>query len=225
MMSNDAAAPGGPFDLPRLPFAESALAPFISANTLAVHHGKHHRGYVDTLNKLVAGTAYADMLLERIVRATAGRPDEVAIFNNAAQCWNHTMYWHSLRPNGGGAPPASIKPLIESCFGGVDGCLKALAAAATRHFGSGWVWLVLDNDLLKVVDTSNADVPSAHGQEPLLAIDVWEHSYYLDYQNRRSEHINAVLDKLINWSFAADNLGALGRPTQEAHAPATMGVF
>ena len=206
-MSNDPIASTAPHKLPHLPFAENALEPSISARTLGFHYGKHHKGYVDALNKLVAGTAYADMSLEETISATAGKADKVAIFHNAAQTWNHTFYWHSMRPNGGGEPPASIKPLIEACFDSVDACKTALAAAAAKRFGSGWVWLVLEGGRLKVVDSGNADVPSTQGQKPLLAIDVWEHAYYLDYQNRRADHIMAVLDKLINWGFAADNLG------------------
>ena len=193
--------------LPPLPYAENALAPSISARTLGFHYGKHHKGYADTLNKLVAGTAYADMSLEQTIVATAGHADKVAIFNNAAQTWNHTFYWRSMRPKGGGEPPASIKPLIEACFGSVDACKAALAAAAAARFGSGWVWLVLEAGKLSVVDSGNADAPLASSKKPLLTIDVWEHAYYLDYQNRRAEHVAVVLDKLINWDFAADNLG------------------
>jgi len=205
-MSNHPIATTAAHVLPRLPYAENALAPSISAHTLSFHYGKHHQGYVDALNKLVAGTPYADMSLEQTIAATAGQPDKVAIFNNAAQSWNHAFYWRSMRPGGGGQPPASIKPLIEACFGSVDACQKALATAATKRFGSGWVWLVLEGGKLKVVDSGNADVPTMQGQKPLLTIDVWEHAYYLDYQNRRAEYVTAVLDRLINWGFAADNL-------------------
>jgi len=193
--------------LPPLPYADTALAPVISANTLGFHYGKHHRGYVDNLNKLVAGTEFADLSLEKIITAAAGKPEKAAIFNNAAQTWNHTFYWNSLKPNGGGEPPASLKQKIEASIGTVDACRKELAAAATSQFGSGWAWLVQEGDKLKVVKTGNADLPLTMGMKPLLTIDVWEHAYYLDYQNRRADYVNAVLEKLINWDFAAANLG------------------
>lgn len=193
-------------ELPPLPYAEDALAPVISARTVGLHHGKHQRGYVDTLNKLIAGTPYAEMTLEDIITATAGQADELPVFNNAAQAWNHDFYWKSLRSDGGGVPPLSIRPLIEASFESVDACTAMLADAAIKHFGSGWAWLVLERGKLKVITTSNAEVPATRGQRPLLAIDVWEHAYYLDYENRRPEHVRAVLDKLVNWGFAADNL-------------------
>jgi len=193
--------------LPRLPYAQNALEPTISARTLDCHHGRHHKGYVDALNTLVAGTAYAEMSLQETVTATTGQAGVVKIFNNAAQAWNHGFYWQSLKPGGGGEPPASIKPLIEACFGSVDACKAALAKAATERFGSGWVWLALQGGKLEVIDTGNADVPATPGCKPLLTIDVWEHAYYLDYQEKRAVHVKAVLDKLINWGFAADNLG------------------
>ena len=193
--------------MPRLPYAESALDPAISAHTLSFHYGRHHQSYVDALNKLVAGTPYADMSLAQTITSTAGLAGQRAIFNNATQTWNHTFYWRSLRHGGGGEPPASIKPLIEAGFDSVEACKAALAKAADQHLGSGWVWLVLEGGMLKVVDTDNADQLPLPGQKPLLVIDVWEHAYYLDYQNRRAEHVSAVLDRLINWGFAADNLG------------------
>lgn len=196
-----------PHILPPLPYADNALDPVISANTLSFHYGKHHKTYVDNLNKLVAGTELADLSLERIIAATAGQADKAGVFNNAAQIWNHTFYWNSLSPKGGGEPPAALKKKIEASFDTVEACKKELAAAATTQFGSGWAWLVQDGDKLKVVKTSNADLPLTHGLKPLLTIDVWEHAYYLDYQNRRVDYVNAVLDKLINWGFAADNHG------------------
>ena len=192
--------------LPPLPYAENALEPIISAKTISFHYGKHHKAYVDNLNKAVAGTEFAGMPIEKIIVATAGKADKTAIFNNASQTWNHTFYWNSLSPKGGGEPPAALKKMIEASFGTVDACKKELATAATTQFGSGWAWLVLDGDKLKVIKTSNADSPLTKGMKPLLTIDVWEHAYYLDYQNRRVDYVNAVLDKLINWSFAADNL-------------------
>ncbi len=193
--------------LPPLPYAENALDPAISANTIGFHYGKHHKGYVDTLNKLLAGTELAQLSLERLIAATAGKSDKAAIFNNAAQTWNHTFYWRSLRPKGGGEPPAALKQRIEASFGNLDTCKKELATAATTQFGSGWAWLVLDADKLKVVKTANAETPLTACARPLVVIDVWEHAYYLDYQNRRADYVSAVLDKLINWGFAADNLG------------------
>jgi Fe-Mn family superoxide dismutase len=193
--------------LPPLPYAENALDPVISASTIGFHYGKHHKGYVDTLNKLIAGTELADLSLENLIVETAGKADKVAIFNNAAQAWNHTFYWRSLRAKGGGEPSAALKQRIEASFGSLDACKKDLATAATTQFGSGWVWLVLEADKLKVVKTSNAETPLTTAVTPLLTIDVWEHAYYLDYQNRRADYANAVLDKLINWGFAADNLG------------------
>ena len=196
-----------PYVLPSLPYADDALAPVISAHTIGFHYCKHHKGYVDNLNKLVAGTEFADLPLENIITATAGKADKNAIFNNAAQTWNHTFYWHSLKPKGGGEPPAALKQKIEASFGTLDALKKELASAATTQFGSGWAWLVLDGGKLKVVKTGNADVPITTGMRPLLTIDVWEHAYYLDYQNRRADHIDAVLEKLINWDFAAENLG------------------
>ena len=193
--------------LPPLPYADNALAPLISANTLGFHYGKHHKAYVDNLNRLVVGTPYADLSLEKVVTASAGRADSTAIFNNAAQIWNHTFYWNSLRPQGGGQPPAALKQKIEASFASVDAMKKEFAAAAMAQFGSGWAWLVLEGDKLKVVKTSNAELPLTAGQKPLLTIDVWEHAYYIDYQNRRADYVNAVLDKLINWEFALQNMG------------------
>jgi superoxide dismutase, Fe-Mn family len=193
--------------LPPLPYPENALDPVISPKTVSFHYGKHQKGYVDTLNKLLAGTELADLSLETLIVATAGKADKAAIFNNAAQAWNHAFYWQSLRPDGGGEAPAALKQKLDAAFGSLDACKKELATAATSQFGSGWVWLVQDAGTLKVVKTGNAGTPLTKGVTPLLAIDVWEHAYYLDYQNRRADHVNAVLDKLINWNFAADNLG------------------
>ena len=193
--------------LPPLPYAEDALDPMISAKTLGFHYGKHHKGYVDTLNKLLAGTDLAHLSLEQVITETAGKSDASAIFNNAAQVWNHTFYWRSLRANGGGDPPSALKKLIESSFDSFEACKKELATAATSQFGSGWAWLVKDGAKLKVVKTGDAETPIVKGMKPLLTIDVWEHAYYLDYQNRRADYVSAVIDKLINWEFAAANLG------------------
>ena len=205
MMSNEKIDSASPQVLPSLPYANNALTPVISANTIGFHYGKHHKGYVDTLNKLIAGTAFADLPLENIVTKTAGKADKTAIFNNAAQIWNHTFYWKSMRSKGGGEPPASLKQKMEKSFGSVDACKKELASVAVSQFGSGWAWLVLDGNEIKAVKTSNAAVPLTTAMKPLLAVDVWEHAYYLDYQNRRADYVSAVLDKLINWEFALQN--------------------
>ncbi|HEY3311344.1 MAG TPA: superoxide dismutase [Anaerolineales bacterium] len=191
--------------LPPLPYANDALEPVISAKTMSFHYEKHHKGYVDNLNKLIVGTEYTGLSLEKIITTTAGRPERTPIFNNAAQTWNHTFYWKSMKPNGGGEPPALLNQLIKTSFGSLDACKKELASAAVAQFGSGWAWLVLQDGMLKVVKTANADDPLTTGLKPLLTIDVWEHAYYLDYQNRRIDYANAILDKLINWEFALQN--------------------
>jgi Fe-Mn family superoxide dismutase len=193
--------------LPPLPFADNALDPVISANTLGFHYGKHHKAYVDNLNKLIAGTPLEGASLEKIILESAGKPDKAGVFNNAAQVWNHTFYWHSIKPGGGGTPPAALAKLIERDFGSLDNLKKELATAATTQFGSGWAWLASDNGKLVVSKTSNAELPMTKGQKALLTIDVWEHAYYLDYQNRRPDYANAVIEKLLNWQFAAENLG------------------
>ncbi len=197
----------GAHTLPPLPYADTGLEPVISAKTISFHYGKHHRAYVDNVNRLVAGTEFASMPLEKIVAATAGHAEHVALFNNAAQAWNHAFYWSSLKPNGGGEPPAALKQKIAGSFESLAACTKALAEAAGGQFGSGWAWLVADGDTLKVLKTSNADNPMSQGMKPLLTIDVWEHAYYLDYQNRRGDYVTAVIDKLLNWEFALQNLG------------------
>jgi Fe-Mn family superoxide dismutase len=202
-----ATAPASPITLPSLPWADNALDPVISANTISFHYGKHHKTYVDNVNKMIAGTEYADLPLEKIVAATAGKPDKAGIFNNAAQVWNHTFYWNSLRPKGGAEPSTRLKQKIETSFGGVDALKKEFLAAAVGQFGSGWAWLVADSDKLKIVKTANAETPVTQGVKPLLTVDVWEHAYYLDYQNKRADHVTAVLDHLINWDFADKNLG------------------
>ena len=196
-----------PHTLQPLPYGENELDPVISSRTLSFHYGKHHKGYVDNLNKLIVDTEFADMPLENIIIGAAGQADKTAIFNNAAQAWNHTFYWNSLTPKGGGEPPDGLKKRIEDSFGSIEACKKELANAATTQFGSGWAWLVLDGEKLMVIKTANADVPLTRGMKPLLTIDVWEHAYYLDYQNKRGDYVNTVLDKLINWNFAEQNLG------------------
>ena len=192
--------------LPALPFSENALEPAISAKTISSHYGKHHKGYVDNLTKLIAGTDYSDLSLEKLITSTHDRMEKKAIFNNASQIWNHNFYWNSLREKGGGAIPPELKTLIDSSFGSVAECKKALAEAALTQFGSGWAWLIIDGGQLKVTNTINAESPLTTKMKPLLTIDVWEHAYYLDYQNRRVEYVNALLDNLINWDFAFQNL-------------------
>jgi Fe-Mn family superoxide dismutase len=190
-----------------LPYGEGDLAPVISANTMGFHYAKHYKAYIDNTNKLTAGTELADASLEKIIAATAGKPGVVPVFNNAAQAWNHAFFWKSLKPKGGGAPPAALAQKIDESFGSLEALKKELATAATSQFGSGWAWLALDDGKLKVLKTANADTPIASGKKPLLTVDVWEHAYYLDYQNRRADYVAAVIDKLLNWEFANANLG------------------
>jgi superoxide dismutase, Fe-Mn family len=187
-------------------YKETALSPVISAETMRFHYGKHDKGYVERLNKLIAGTDFVDSSLEEIIRQTAGKADRSRIFNNAAQVWNHAFYWRCLKPSGGGEPSTVLKMLIDGSFGSLDACKKELKSAAANLFGSGWVWLVVDGSALKVVKTINAGTPISGGKKPLLAIDVWEHAYYLDYQNRRADYVGAILSKLINWQFVESNL-------------------
>ena len=195
------------FTLPPLPYADNALEPVISANTISFHYGKHHKTYVDNLNNLVKGTDFESASLEKIITETAGKADKAPLFNNAAQIWNHTFYWHSLKGNGGGKPTGKLATMIDAAFGSYDNFRKELSATTVSQFGSGWGWLVVDGGSLKVVKTANAEVPFTKGQKPLLTIDVWEHAYYLDHQNKRAAYVDAVIDKLLNWDFAAQNLG------------------
>ncbi len=191
---------------PALPYAESALEPVISVKTIGFHYGKHHKAYVDNLNKLIAGTEFEGLPLEEIIKKTAGKKEHTGIFNNAAQAWNHTFFWKSLASNGGGKPSGDLMKKIEDSFGSFDDFLKELTEAAKTQFGSGWAWLVQDGNKLKVMKTPNAETPLTMGVIPLATIDVWEHAYYLDYQNKRPDYLAAVLDKLINWEFVASNL-------------------
>ena len=189
-----------------LPWSDTALEPVISAKTLSFHWGKHHRGYVDALNGLVKGGPLEGKPLSEIVRASAQDASARAVFNNSAQAWNHDFFWRSLRPKGGAAPSGALAAGIETSFGSLDALKKELVAAGLGQFGSGWAWLVADGAALKVVKTANADTPLTTGQTPLLVLDVWEHAYYLDYQNRRKDYLTAVVDGLLNWEFAASNL-------------------
>lgn len=191
--------------LPKLPYPGDALAPYISAQTISFHYGKHHQGYVDKLNKLLPSSDLVGASLETIIKASTG-PDKADIFHNAAQVWNHNFYWLSLRPKGGGKPEGKLAKLIEVSFGSVEAVKEALKVAATTQFGSGWAWLVQEGEKLKVLQTDNADTPLTKGVTPLLVIDVWEHAYYLDYQNRRVDYVGAILEHLVNWEFAANNL-------------------
>jgi len=187
--------------LPDLPYAKGALAPVISAQTLEFHYGKHHKAYVDNANKLLAGTALEKEDLETIIKKTFKNPAQAGIFNNAAQVWNHSFYWQCLKPGGGGPPKGAVATMIDAAWGGYGKFVEELKSAGTTQFGSGWAWLVLENNRLKITKTPNAETPIAAGLKPLLTIDVWEHAYYLDYQNRRPDYLAAVIDKLINWDF------------------------
>ena len=204
--TNVAASPGTTHTLPPLPYAGNALEPVISAETLSFHHGKHHKTYVDTLNQLIAGTPFASLSLEEIILRAAGSTQHTAIFNNAAQAWNHTFYWHSLTPKGSDRLPAALESKVKASFGDFGALKRELGKAAIEQFGSGWSWLVLDGSDLRVIKTGNSDDPLPKRMKPLLTIDVWEHAYYLDYQNRRADYVHAVIDKLMNWEFAMDNL-------------------
>jgi len=195
------------FELPALPYEKNALEPHMSANTFDFHHGKHHNTYIVNLNGMLDGSDLADASLEDIIKATAGDPAKAGMFNNAAQVWNHTFFWNSMKPNGGGAPTGELAAKIDSDLGGFDAFKDAFKAAGATQFGSGWAWLVVgDGGKLEVVKTPNAETPLTQGKTPLLICDVWEHAYYLDYQNRRPDFLAAFLDNLANWDFAAENL-------------------
>lgn len=198
------------FELPPLPYPKDGLEPHMSSRTLEFHHGKHHATYVATLNKLVENTPFASQSLEEVIRATAKDESKAQIFNNAAQVWNHTFFWNCMRPRGGGQPSGDVLKAIEQAFGGFDKFKQQFKEAATTQFGSGWAWLVLDGSTLKVTKTPNAVDPLAQGQTALLTCDVWEHAYYLDFQNRRPDFVQTFLDNLVNWEFVAKNL-AKGR--------------
>ena len=194
-------------ELPDLPYAADALEPHISARTFEFHHGKHHKAYVDKLNAAIGGTAYEGKSLEEIIAASSEASD-AGIFNNAAQIWNHTFLWHSMSPNGGGAPSGALADAINEKFGDYDAFKTAFKNAAMGQFGSGWAWLVKTGEGVDIVTTGNADTPLVSGPMPLLTLDVWEHAYYLDYQNKRDAYVDVFLDELANWEFAAKNFAA-----------------
>jgi len=192
-------------ELPKLPYALDALEPHISKRTLEFHHGKHHKAYVDKTNELIANTDLANKSLEEIVRAAAGQKDKATLFNNAAQAWNHTFLWNSMSPKGG-KPTGALAEGIEKDLGGFATFAENFKKAAVGQFGSGWAWLTFANGKLEISATGNADTPLVHGKTPLLTLDVWEHAYYLDYQNRRPDYVSTFLEKIVNWDFAASNL-------------------
>jgi Fe-Mn family superoxide dismutase len=193
--------------LPDLPYPKNALAPHISEQTLEFHHGKHHKAYVDNANKLIAGTDLENLDLEAIIGKSAGDPAKVGIFNNAAQVWNHSFYWKCMKPNGGGAPTGAIASKITADFGSYEKFVEELKNAGVTQFGSGWAWLVLNGARLQVTKTPNAANPLTEGMKPLLVVDVWEHAYYLDYQNRRPDYLTTFVEKLVNWDFVNSCLG------------------
>lgn len=196
------------FTLPALPYDATALEPHITAHTLSFHHGKHHQAYVTNLNNLIAGTALEGQSLEAVIMASIKDATQAGIFNNAAQVWNHTFYWHSMKAHGGGQPTGTLLARIIKDFGSFEEFKTAFKQAGATQFGSGWAWLVDDNGTLKVTKTANADLPMAHGQKALLTCDVWEHAYYLDFQNRRPDYLETFLTHLVNWDFVAQNLEA-----------------
>jgi len=194
--------------LPALPYDLDALEPHISRSTLEFHHGKHHAAYVTNLNNLVAGTDLEGKSLEETVQAVAGDTSKAGVFNNAAQVWNHSFYWQCMKPGGGDRPTGALADKINADFGSFEAFVEQFKTAGATQFGSGWAWLVLDGGTLKITKTANADLPLAHGQTALLTMDVWEHAYYLDYQNRRPDYMTTFLEKLVNWDFVAANLAA-----------------
>jgi Fe-Mn family superoxide dismutase len=194
-------------EFPDLPYAADALEPHVSARTFEYHHGKHHKAYVDKLNAAIAGTAYESQSLEEIIEA-AYKASDKGVFNNAAQAWNHTFLWHSMSPKGGGAPTGELADAINARFGDLDAFKAAFKAAAMGQFGSGWAWLIRTGDGVDIVTTGNADTPLVNGSKALLTLDVWEHAYYLDYQNKRDAYVDVFLNDLVNWEFAAQNFAA-----------------
>ncbi|MDO5576372.1 MAG: superoxide dismutase [Fibrobacter sp.] len=195
-----------PFKLPPLPYNHNALEPYISEKTLLFHYNKHHQKYIDTTNELVKGTDFEKSTLDKIILATSNDEKYRKLFNNAAQAWNHWFFWNSLKKDGGGIPQGNILDMINSSFDSYDQFVKEFADISIAQFGSGWGWVVLDGKKLKVIKTSNAENPLPHNLKPILALDVWEHAYYLDYQNKRNEFVLSVIKNLLNWDFAEYNL-------------------
>lgn len=195
-------------ELPALPYEATALEPYISAQTLGFHHGKHHQAYVTNANNLIKGTELENLPLEELIMQSANKADKVGVFNNAAQVWNHTFYWSCMKQNGGGVPTGAIAQKIDEDFGSFDAFVEEFKAAAATQFGSGWAWLVIDGTKLKVTKTPNADTPMVHGLKALLTVDVWEHAYYLDFQNRRPDYVDTFLKHLVNWDFVNANLAS-----------------
>jgi Fe-Mn family superoxide dismutase len=198
------------FELPPLPYPKNALAPHMSEQTLEFHHGKHHQAYYTNLNNLVKDSPLASLTLEEIIVETAKDPAKAGIFNNAAQAWNHNLFWPMMKPNGGGAPTGKIADALTQSFGSVDKFKEEFKAAAVSQFGSGWAWLSLEGGTLKVTKTANGVNPLVTGVHTLLGIDVWEHAYYLDYQNRRPDYVQTFLDKLVNWDYVTELLTKAG---------------
>ncbi|MCA1992774.1 MAG: superoxide dismutase [Coleofasciculus sp. S288] len=196
------------YELPDLPYAYDALDPYISAKTFEFHHDKHHAAYVTNYNKMVEDAGMADKSIEEVIKATYNDSSKSGLFNNGAQAWNHTFFWNSMKPGGGGAPTGAVADKINSDLGGYDKFKEDFKKAAATQFGSGWAWLVLDNGTLKIANSPNAVNPIALGQTPLLTLDVWEHAYYLDYQNKRPDFIDAFINNLINWDFVNQNMAA-----------------
>lgn len=196
------------FELPPLPYDYKALEPYMSAKTLEFHHDKHHAGYVTNLNNLTKDSPLADKSLEEIIKETANDSSKAGIFNNAAQVWNHTFFWNGMKSGGGGAPSGELADKINAAFGSLDKFKEEFKNAGVTQFGSGYAWLVLDNGELKILKTPNAANPMTDGKTPLLTCDVWEHAYYLDYQNKRPDFLQTFLDSLVNWDFVAQNLAA-----------------
>jgi Fe-Mn family superoxide dismutase len=194
------------FVLEPLPYPQDTLEPYISAKTISFHYGKHHAGYVTAANTLVKGSGFEGKSFEEIIKLTAGNKGHAAIFNNVAQAWNHAFFWKCMKSGGGGSPTGTLAMKIKDSFGSFDAFKGEFLATANSQFGSGWVWLVLEGDKLKVVRTSNADTPLAHGLKPVYTVDIWEHAYYLDYQNRRTDFVKTVLNHLANWDFVASQL-------------------
>ncbi len=194
------------FELAPLPYPKDALEPYMSSRTLDFHHDKHHRAYVTTLSDLTRDTPFARQSLEEIIHVTANDDAKTAIFNNAAQAWNHDFFWNCMRPSGGGRPVGALMRQIEKAFGDFDGFKEQFKEAATAQFGSGWAWLILDDGRLGVSKTPDAVNPLSQGQRALLACDVWEHAYYLDFQNRRPDFVQTFLDHLVNWDFVSQNI-------------------